>query len=207
MDIFTEAKVLSSTEQVAHQNIPNSAGICFRHHSFKKNPPLVRAVVKKKASPASSEILQSSFCPSHTDNHYFFLSSLALSQEVSILRAVSHARNPAAMAARALSSGWTQATSHRSPVANISPPFFSRDHLVLAPGNSGGLFPLCQPPASRREKQDDAGKQKHGGIPWWQASFTFIHYKLCTYTFVFHRWDSFSKVPFPHLLSGLLLSS
>lgn len=129
----------------------------------------MRAVVKTKESPASSEILQSSFCPSHTDNHYFFLSSLALSQEISVLRAVSHARNPAAMAARALSSDRTQATSHRSPVANMrvrGPPFFSRDRLVLAPGNSGGLFPLCQPPASRGEKQDDVGKQNHGGIPW-----------------------------------------
>lgn len=171
----------------------------------------MRAVVKTKESPASSEILQSSFCPSHTDNHYFFLSSLALSQEISILRAVSHARNLAAMAARALSSDRTQATSHRSPVANMrvrGPPFFSRDRLVLAPGNSGGLFPLCQPPASRGEKQDDVGKQNHGGIPWWQASFTFIHYKLCTSTFVFHRWDSFSKVPSsPLILSGLLLLS
>lgn len=76
VDIFAKAKVLSNTEQVAHQNIPNSAATCFCHHSFKKNLPLVRAVVKTKESPASSEILQSSFCTIHTDNHYFFLSSL-----------------------------------------------------------------------------------------------------------------------------------
>lgn len=59
-DIFVKAKVLSNTDQVAHQNTANSAVTYSLHYSFKKQTLKRAAVRQKKAQlPSKSSKLAS----------------------------------------------------------------------------------------------------------------------------------------------------
>lgn len=147
-DIFVKAKVLSNTDP--------------KHGKF-SSYTLFAIPLKRKPSRGFDKIKpqlpskSSKLAFALVTHSIFFLSNLrqdlALGQKVDISGAVLHARNPAAVAARALSSTGPEPLPMAVRCANTrvrDPPLSCRDLAALAPGNSGGLFPPFQLPFTGR---------------------------------------------------------
>lgn len=104
-----KAKVLFNLDQAAHQNMRILAAAFVTIH-LKRNQSCGQQLDKRKPSFLQSPPNQ--LLPlSHTNDHYSAQTRPGPKPESQHSRGFLHARKPAAMAVRALSSAWTRATS------------------------------------------------------------------------------------------------